>query len=138
MFIKCLLILILLIQIFFIFHVTHNMDSTVFRTIVRVCPRSFVIAVWIQLPKTLFHGLYRNWTSVNVHTLVYLCLMCKEEPLENKRAMYRLNSPRWTSALRNQSPGSRWPETANQWSAQRSCHGKCGWTSLLTNQRKCH
>uniref|UniRef100_A0A8C2FLR0 SEC24 homolog B, COPII coat complex component n=1 Tax=Cyprinus carpio TaxID=7962 RepID=A0A8C2FLR0_CYPCA len=27
-------------------------------------------------------------------------------------------------------------ERANQWSVQRSCHGKCGWTSLLTNQRK--
>lgn len=68
--------------------------------------------------------------------LDYLYWMCKEEQPENKQAKYQLNSPRLTSAQQNQSLGSRWPERANQWSAQRSCHGKCGWTSLLTNQKK--
>lgn len=64
------------------------------------------------------------------HVTTDLCWRCRAERPGNRPETSLPESPRSTSGRRRPSPGLRWPRTAGRWSAQRSFHGRCGWTDL--------
>lgn len=67
---------------------------------------------------------------------MYLCWRYKAVQPGKRRPACRPGFPRWTSELQSQRLGSRWGETTDPWSAQRSFHGTCGWRDLQRHSER--